>query len=115
TTAQQYALDQAIAARVDQRIQEVSRAARRRPGVSAVLLNLGLVALGIGGTGIIVPLMQAPEALLGLIAQWTAIAVIGASYSSGAFSGGHQGDKGRHLPPPQQQYAVPAPPLAPAV
>jgi hypothetical protein len=79
--------DRYIEARVEQYLHQAEARSRPRRGAWAtVVLNLGLVALGIGGTGIIAPLVHGPAALIALAIEWAAIAAIGVSFSLGGRS-----------------------------
>jgi hypothetical protein len=76
--------DRYIEARVEQYLHQAEARSRPRRGAWAtVVLNLGLVSLGLGGTGIIAPLVHGPAALVALAIEWAAIAAIGVSFSLG--------------------------------
>jgi hypothetical protein len=111
-------MDRAIEARLEQRLRYLDVRPRTRRGTWAtVVLNLGLVALGVGATGITAPLVQGPAVVLALALEWGAIAAIGVSFSLG------RSGVERSLPAPapaptldapQPAPAVPAPAVAPA-
>jgi hypothetical protein len=76
--------DRYIEAQVERYLHQAEARSRPRRGAWAtVVLNLGLVSLGIGGTGIIAPLVHGPAALAALAIEWAAIAAIGVSFSLG--------------------------------
>jgi hypothetical protein len=104
--------DRYIEARLDQHLRQVEARSRPRRGSwPTVVLNLGLVTLGVGATGITAPLVHGPGGVVALAIEWAAIAAIGVSFSLG-------GRSGAALPPPlppmppAPAVAVPPPPAA---
>jgi hypothetical protein len=75
-------LERAIDARLEQRLRHLAAPARPRGAPwAAVVLNLGLVGLGVGATAITGALVQGPGAVLAIVFEWTAIAGIGYSFA----------------------------------
>jgi hypothetical protein len=80
--ALQLDVERAIDARLERRLRHLDARVRPRGGTwAAVVLNLGLVGLGVGATAITGALIHGPGAVVALVFEWTAIASIGVSFA----------------------------------
>jgi hypothetical protein len=105
----QVSMDRAIEARLERHLRQLDVRPRARRGTWAtVILNLGLVGLGVGATAVTGALVPTPGVLVGLALEWAAIAAIGVSFSL------DRSAVERLLPAPAPAPTLVAPPPAPA-